>query len=166
MTTPQAMTEKDAYRAAFGREYETTLKVIKAFPPAQAELKPHEKMKNARELGWMLAATQGAVLAVMQDELKPGGIPPVPATWAEVVTGVESMHRDAKVAIAKLDEARYNAPLKMPVGPNQMGDVRRGDALWFFLNDSIHHRGQFSVYLRMAGGKVPSIYGPTADERW
>jgi uncharacterized damage-inducible protein DinB len=32
--------------------------------------------------------------------------------------------------------------------------------------DIVHHRGQFSVYLRMAGGKVPSIYGPTADEPW
>jgi uncharacterized damage-inducible protein DinB len=34
------------------------------------------------------------------------------------------------------------------------------------LMDSVHHRGQFSVYLRMADGKVPSIYGPTADEPW
>ena len=34
------------------------------------------------------------------------------------------------------------------------------------LNDSIHHRGQMSVYLRISGGKVPSIYGPTADVRW
>jgi hypothetical protein len=23
---------------------------------------------------------------------------------------------------------------------------------------------KFSIYLRLAGGKVPSIYGPTADE--
>jgi uncharacterized damage-inducible protein DinB len=37
---------------------------------------------------------------------------------------------------------------------------------WMILSDQIHHRGQFSVYLRMAGGKVPSIYGPTADEPW
>jgi uncharacterized damage-inducible protein DinB len=29
-----------------------------------------------------------------------------------------------------------------------------------------HHRGQLSVYLRLADGKVPSIYGPTADEPW
>jgi uncharacterized damage-inducible protein DinB len=28
----------------------------------------------------------------------------------------------------------------------------------------IHHRGQLSVYLRMTGSKVPSIYGPSADE--
>jgi uncharacterized damage-inducible protein DinB len=34
------------------------------------------------------------------------------------------------------------------------------------LHDQIHHRGQFSVYLRMVGGKVPSIYGPSGDEPW
>jgi uncharacterized damage-inducible protein DinB len=37
-------------------------------------------------------------------------------------------------------------------------------ACWFELFDHIHHRGQFSVYLRLAGARVPSIYGPTADE--
>ena len=31
------------------------------------------------------------------------------------------------------------------------------------LNHLIHHRGQLSVYLRMCGARVPSIYGPTAD---
>ena len=34
------------------------------------------------------------------------------------------------------------------------------------MNHVIHHRGQLSVYLRLAGVKVPSIYGPTADETW
>jgi len=43
---------------------------------------------------------------------------------------------------------------------------RRMDFLWFLLMDMVHHRGQFSVYLRMADGKVPSIYGPSADEPW
>ena len=32
------------------------------------------------------------------------------------------------------------------------------------LKHSIHHRGQLSAYLRPMGGKVPGIYGPTADE--
>jgi uncharacterized damage-inducible protein DinB len=33
------------------------------------------------------------------------------------------------------------------------------------MNHLIHHRGQLSVYLRQTGSKVPSIYGPSADER-
>ena len=39
-----------------------------------------------------------------------------------------------------------------------------GDMLFGFLFDAIHHRGQLSVYLRLVGGKVPSIYGPSGDE--
>jgi uncharacterized damage-inducible protein DinB len=34
----------------------------------------------------------------------------------------------------------------------------------FALGHSIHHRGQLSSYIRPMGGKVPSIYGPSADE--
>ncbi len=48
----------------------------------------------------------------------------------------------------------------------QLGIFQWWKFLWMLLCDQIHHRGQFSIYLRMAGGKVPSIYGPTADEPW
>jgi uncharacterized damage-inducible protein DinB len=33
------------------------------------------------------------------------------------------------------------------------------------INHLIHHRGQLSVYLRLIDVPVPSIYGPTADEK-
>ena len=36
--------------------------------------------------------------------------------------------------------------------------------VWGFLFDAIHHRGQISTYLRPMGSKVPSIYGPSADD--
>jgi uncharacterized damage-inducible protein DinB len=39
-----------------------------------------------------------------------------------------------------------------------------GDMMWSFLFDAIHHRGQLSSDLRPMGGKVPSIYGPSADD--
>jgi uncharacterized damage-inducible protein DinB len=35
---------------------------------------------------------------------------------------------------------------------------------WLF-SHAIHHRGQLSVYLRLRDVPVPSIYGPSADER-
>ena len=40
-----------------------------------------------------------------------------------------------------------------------------GQFLWFILFDAIHHRGQLAAYLRPMGGKVPAIYGPSADAR-
>ena len=35
----------------------------------------------------------------------------------------------------------------------------------FVLNHMVHHRGQMTVYLRMLGVSIPSIYGPSGDER-
>ena len=36
----------------------------------------------------------------------------------------------------------------------------------FALVHGVHHRGQLCGYLRPMGGKVPSIYGGSADETW
>jgi len=33
------------------------------------------------------------------------------------------------------------------------------------IKHSVHHRGQLSTYLRAMGGKVPGIYGPSADSQ-
>ena len=38
-----------------------------------------------------------------------------------------------------------------------------GTFVWLCLFDAIHHRGQLAAYLRPMGGKVPPIYGPSAD---
>jgi uncharacterized damage-inducible protein DinB len=35
--------------------------------------------------------------------------------------------------------------------------------LSIMVRHSVHHRGQLSTYLRPMGGKVPPIYGPSAD---
>ena len=65
-----------------------------------------------------------------------------------------------------MSEADWNSSMPFPVGPKQMGQVRKADILWTMLMDSVHHRGQFSIYLRLVGAKVPSIYGPSGDEPW
>lgn len=56
--------------------------------------------------------------------------------------------------------------MKLSVAPKKMADLRKMDVLWMTVMDMVHHRGQFSVYLRLVSAKVPSIYGPTADEPW
>jgi len=47
-------------------------------------------------------------------------------------------------------------------------DVER-ERVWIFwrrLLHSAHHRTQLTVYLRLLGKPVPSVYGPTADVTW
>ncbi|MGN6438084.1 MAG: DinB family protein [Agriterribacter sp.] len=39
------------------------------------------------------------------------------------------------------------------------------DNLESTINHMVHHRGQLTVYMRLNNIAVPSIYGPSADDR-
>jgi uncharacterized damage-inducible protein DinB len=164
----QTMTELGMYLAGFEREYQTTLKLLKGYPANKSELKPSEKSASARELVFTLAMVQAvAGVAATQDELVEPPVFKAPPTWAEVVGVFEHMHADSLAKLKKLTEAEFNAPFKLLAGPGgKTATMRRADVLWFFTMDHVHHRGQFSVYMRIAGAKVPSIYGPSGDEPW
>ena len=41
---------------------------------------------------------------------------------------------------------------------------KRGITLQALINHEIHHRGQMTVMMRLAGLKVPGIYGPSREE--
>lgn len=43
--------------------------------------------------------------------------------------------------------------------------VKRSEILTIILKHEIHHRGQLALLLRIAGKKVPAIYGPSADSK-
>jgi uncharacterized damage-inducible protein DinB len=162
------MSEKAAFLKAWEREASVTLKVLRAFPADKTDLKPHPSARSAKDLAWVfvfdgIAGSQG-----VEGELKfpPPDMPQKPDTWHGMVGEVERALKVISDAVRKVGEPQLNTTVKFITGPKQMGDVRRLDFLWFLLNDMIHHRGQFSVYLRMAGGKVPAIYGPSGDEKW
>jgi uncharacterized damage-inducible protein DinB len=79
---------------------------------------------------------------------------------------LEKAHKEFRDLIASTPDAKLSENVHFLSAPKTMGEISRIDWLWFLLSDQIHHRGQFSIYLRMADGKVPSIYGPTGDEPW
>ena len=160
------MTEKEQFLGALEREIPTTIRVLKAFPSARGDLKPHAKCKAAKELAWMFVTEQKASEQALDGRIEFGKMPPAPGTLPEVIAAYEKSSKAFVERIRKTPEAELNKTVKFFVAPKQMGDLRKMDVLWFMLMDSVHHRGQFSVYLRMADGKVPSIYGPSADEPW
>jgi len=41
---------------------------------------------------------------------------------------------------------------------------KNGFSLWVLLTHQAHHRGQMTVLMRMAGLKVPGVYGPSKEE--
>ena len=165
---PKTVTEKDMFLQNFERECQTTLKVLNALPEGKSEFKPHELSRTARQLAWeTFVREQGLAAMALAGKIDfSQAPPPAPATFAEVIKAFEKASRETTDAVTRAGDDVLHRLVLFPVGPGKMGDLRAQDVLWAALSDQIHHRGQFSIYLRMAGGKVPSIYGPTADEPW
>ncbi len=161
---------KDQFLRAFEREHEITMRVLRAYPADQLDLRPHALCKSARELAWVFVAECGLGTMVFHDAFAKGGpsggAPPAPESWDAILHALESAHREFGDLIRNTPEEQLAETVKFFVAPKTLGDVSRMEFAWFLLNDEIHHRGQFSVYLRMAGGIVPSIYGPTREEPW
>ncbi|OGF17090.1 MAG: hypothetical protein A2W00_00975 [Candidatus Eisenbacteria bacterium RBG_16_71_46] len=162
----QTLTEKDMYLQSLEREFQTTLKVLKAYPAEQFDFKPHPKSLPARDLMWMFVVGAAITEDVVKGVIEMHEMPKPPKTLRELIEAYQAMHAKRLQLVKGLSDAQYNTLIKMPAGKDKVMDLRRADALWFFAMDAIHHRGQLSVYLRMVGGKVPSIYGPSADEPW
>lgn len=159
---------KQQFLDGFERETATTLKVIKAYPEEQGELRPSERMKTARELAAMFTMEMAAIDAVIRGTFTlPTKPPAMPQTWKELVDTFEKTRTRAVEGLRDAtDESLASGTVPFPTAPKTVGQWPKLEFLWFLLCDQIHHRGQLSVYLRMAGGKLPSIYGPTADEPW
>jgi uncharacterized damage-inducible protein DinB len=167
-TTTQ--THKDRFLAVYEDEHQRTMRVLRAYPADKADLKAAPSCKSARELAWIFVLERGLGTKVWHDGFAtapPSGNPPAaPEKWADIIQALEKAHKDFADLVRSTSEADLSKTVRFFVGPKKMGDIPRMDFAWFLLHDQIHHRGQLSVYLRMSGGKVPSIYGPSGDEPW
>jgi uncharacterized damage-inducible protein DinB len=153
------MTEKDHFINTHNRENATLLNLLKEYPADQMDMKPAPKSRTARELAFVLAnqelffkqAAEGAIdFSLFANQ--------PPATMDEIIAILGKNQKAVEEALAAASMADLNTIINF--GGH---DMRRIDAMWANQFDLVHHRGQFSVYLRIAGAKVPSIYGPTAD---
>jgi uncharacterized damage-inducible protein DinB len=143
------------------REMQTTLNVLQSYPESRINLKPAEKSRTAAGLAMVLAVEERVLKSLMETGSTDLNLLnyEVPSSMAEII----SVWRQAVAANDDTLAAMSSRDLERPVVFYGM-HISLGDALWYELFDHIHHRGQLSVYMRLAGAKLPSIYGPTADE--
>jgi uncharacterized damage-inducible protein DinB len=160
---------KEQFLDSYEREHATTMRVLRAYPADKVDLKPHEMCKSAKDLAWVFVVERGLGNLVYNKQYPPkdgtSGMTP-PESWEQVLSSLEKAHKDFGDMVRSTPDDQLHEMVTFFTGPKQMGEISRLQLIWFLLMDQIHHRGQFSIYLRMAGGKVPSIYGPTADEPW
>ena len=160
---------KEQFLQQYDREHAITMRVLRAYPTDKLDLRPHAMCKTARDLAWIFVVERGLGTMVFNRMFPPpsgsGSMSP-PDSWDDLLAGLEKAHADFRDLVESTSDEGLMEKVTFFTGPKQMGEITRTDLIWFLLYDQIHHRGQFSIYLRMAGGKVPSIYGPTADEPW
>jgi len=163
---------KQEYLNTFEEEHAKTMRVLRAYPADKLDLRPHPKSKTARELAWVFVLECGLGTAIWHDKYAngrpPGGspLPQAPDSWDDLLAALDKAHNDFRDLVASASDEELHQDVHFFTGPKTMGTISRKNWIWFLLHDQIHHRGQFSIYLRMADGKVPSIYGPSGDEPW
>jgi uncharacterized damage-inducible protein DinB len=163
----------ELFLAELDREAVPTRRVLERVPQGRNDWKPHEKSMALGYLATLVARLPTwATMTIKQDELdlNPRGgsaySPPVLHSPAELVQAFDAGVAEARDALASTTDDYLMTPWRLLVG----GKVVMEQPRHIVLRDSVfnhlaHHRGQLTVYLRLNEVPVPSIYGPTADER-
>ena len=163
MKAEDAKTIADFLVATFEAEMPATHAVMAAVPAERCDYRPDDKSKTALALArhialedeWFLAAIADGTFGPPKDESDACGL----------MTPADAVAHHKKTTTAQLARIRAMSGEDLlrtvdMFGAFQMPAVQ---FLSLAIRHTVHHRGQLSAYVRAAGGKVPSIYGPSAD---
>jgi uncharacterized damage-inducible protein DinB len=157
------MNVREFYLQRQKAEFPVFMRVLKALPKDRLSYKPHDRSPSAEQLVWTLTAELKACLdVVVESKAEWKNIPP--PSLEEMLAMFERWSNELSDRVSKMDEASWDRTAQFYFNGKVVSEQPVGGFLWFILFDAIHHRGQLSAYLRPMGGKVPSIYGPSADE--
>ena len=161
----------DIFLAQLEAETPRTRRALERVPEGKDEWKPHEKSMPLGRLAMLVAQMPSWIsLIVGKDELdiSPAAGSNVDTrplrTPAELVQALDKNVADARKMLAATTDDHLMKTWKLLVA----GRVVSEDPRYVVLRDTFmhlaHHRGQLTVYLRLNGAPVPSIYGPSADD--
>lgn len=157
------MNDREFYLQRRTAELPAFTKVLRALPKDKLDYKPHERSPSAQQLMWTLAGELKACVDVVKDgKAEWKEIPP--PSYEEMIEKFEGWSNDLTRAVEQMDDSAWERNAQFIYDGKVVLEQPAGQFLWFIMFDAIHHRGQLSAYLRPMGGKVPAIYGPSADE--
>ena len=163
MDHKEIKTVADFLVADFEYEIQTTLRVLEAVPNNHLDYRPDAKSKTALGLlrhitledEWILTSIANGSFAAPPDDSDACGI----------MNSAAAVARYKETIPAALNRVRGMSGEKLSGVIDLLGIVQMPaiNFLAMATKHSVHHRAQLSTYLRPMGGKVPGIYGPTAD---
>ena len=161
----------ELFLAELDREAERCRRALEQAPDGKFDWKPHERSMIFGYLAMMVAVIPSWIaMMITRDslDLKPkegeGFKPPEMRTSREYIAGLENAVAEARAALQGTTDEFLTTPWKLQVAGQTVQEAPRHVMIRDTFSHLAHHRGQMTVYLRLMGAKVPSLYGPSADE--
>jgi hypothetical protein len=159
-----SMTSRELCLDRRRKERKAFVNVLKAVPQARMDYRPDPRSRTAGQLAWLIAFEDSALVPIIETGSGQWVEVPGPGTVAAIVATYERNAAAVDAAIEKIDDQAWERKVKMSFGTPEPWEDTLENFAWGFLMDAVHHRGQLTTYLRPMGSKVPSIYGPSADD--
>ena len=155
----------------FDHETKTTRRHLERLPGDKLDWRPHEKSYTAGALASHIVECVNwtpDVFTKNEVNFDPATYKPYLATsTTELLEAFEKAVANGKRVLEEVDDEAAMQPWSLKIAGKTLFERPRLDVFRdFTLSHLIHHRGQFSVYLRLMNVPVPGSYGPTADEQF
>ena len=157
--------------AELDREVERSRYALEQVPEGKYDWKPHEKSMILGYLANMVATIPSWVaMEINLDELD---VAPTDGgkmeqkrmdTSDELLKALDKASAEARSAFNKTTDEHLTTNWRLLARGQVVMESPRYEMIQDTINHWAHHRGQMTVYLRLLGAKVPSIYGPSADD--
>ncbi len=154
------MNEKALLLKFLEQEFPRTEKIFEAFPADQLNYQPHASSRSAKSLMLTVIGEEAAMKDLIEGKFDPTRkeYPVEVESVGEIISRFRANHMEVMDKLKNAPDEEFNQTVDF-LGQS----MRRIDAMWTMLLDSIYHRGQFSTYVRVTGGDVPDIYGRWND---
>jgi uncharacterized damage-inducible protein DinB len=163
MGSQETKTIGDFLIADFENEMKATQRVLAAVPATRLDYRPDSKSKTALGLLRHITLEDEWLLNCIADgKFVP---PPDDSDACGIMNPADAVARYKEKVPVALARVRALSGERLSNVIDLLG-MLQAPALNFIsmaTKHSVHHRGQLTTYLRAMGGKVPEIYGPTAD---
>ncbi|MDB5134394.1 MAG: damage-inducible protein DinB [Mucilaginibacter sp.] len=150
------------------QEAETTRKMLSRVPNDKYDWQPHEKSMTIRRLATHIADIPSWVeMAICDDELDFATSThkePVINKTDELLSFFEESQAKGKAALANAKEELFDLPWTMRNGEQIYAVYTKGEVVRMAYNQTVHHRAQLGVFLRLLDVPIPGSYGPSADD--
>ena len=144
-----------------------TRKCLERIPVDIFDWKPHEKSMTLGYLALLVAEIPKWITYMLEkseiDFATFGHFKP--KTTSELVSHFDENLQGAKIALQKVTDDELSELFFLKNHGQVLFSSPKKENVGSTINHLVHHRGQLTVYMRLNNIAVPSIYGPSADDK-